>query len=324
MPAQPAEALIRTRRLTKHYGELVAVDGLDLEVHRGEVFGLLGPNGAGKTTTILMLLGLTEPTRGSATVVGLDPQRHPLEIKRQVGYLPDNVGFYDGMTGRENLRFTARLNQIDPQEAEDRIGSLLEQVGLSGAGDKRAETYSRGMRERLGIADALVKSPQVIILDEPTIGIDPAGVVEILDLVRALASEQGTTVLLSSHLLHQVQRICDRVGIFVAGRLIAQGRMEDLAARLGSGPVTIEVGLADGGGSAEQALRGVAGVERVERDGRDPSLWIVTATSDVRERVARALVGAGLGVRHLRRQGDDLDDIYRRYFEREEARGGAA
>ena len=324
MPAPSAEPPIRTRRLTKRYGELTAVDNLGLEIRRGEIFGLLGPNGAGKTTTILMLLGLTEPTGGSATVVGLDPQRHPLEVKRRVGYLPDNVGFYDGMTGRENLRFTARLNRIEARAADERVAGLLEQVGLTGAADRRVETYSRGMRQRLGIADALVKDPEIVILDEPTIGIDPAGVVEILGLVRTLASERETTVLLSSHQLHQVQQICDRVGIFVAGRLVAQGRMAELAERLGGGPVTIEVGLAGTAPDAAATLRAMPGVERVERDERDGTLWIVTAESDLRDRLARQLIGAGLPVRHLRRRGDELDDIYQRYFAREEARSGAA
>ncbi len=324
MPSTATEPLIRTRQLTKRYGTFTAVDRLNLEVRRGEIFGLLGPNGAGKTTTVLMLLGLTEPSGGSATIVGLDPQRNPLEIKRHVGYLPDNVGFYDGMTGRENLRFTARLNRLDPRAAEDRIAELLGRVGLSDAADKRVETYSRGMLQRLGIADTLVKDPQIVILDEPTIGIDPAGIVEVVALVRSLAVERGTTVLLSSHQLHQVQRICDRVGIFVSGRLVAQGRMAELADRLGGGPVTIEVGLDGSASAVERALRSVPGVQQVQRDDREPSVWLVTSERDVRERLVRDLVGAGLAVLHVRRRGDELDDIYQRYFAREEARSGAA
>ncbi|HVM12605.1 MAG TPA: ABC transporter ATP-binding protein, partial [Actinomycetota bacterium] len=199
MSVDPA---IRTRGLTKRYGDLTAVDRLDLEVRRGEIFGLLGPNGAGKTTTILMLLGLSEPTAGTAEVVGLDPTRRPLEVKRHVGYLPDNVGFYGTLSGRENLRYTARLNGLAASSADDRIDDLLEQVGLAEAGDRRVETYSRGMRQRLGIADALVKDPEVLILDEPTVAIDPEGVAEILALIRGLARDRGVTMLLSSHLLH--------------------------------------------------------------------------------------------------------------------------
>ncbi|MEA2518679.1 MAG: type transport system ATP-binding protein, partial [Chloroflexota bacterium] len=163
-----ARAPIRTRGLTKEYGDLVAVDHLDLEVQAGEIFGLLGQNGAGKTTTILMLLGLTEPTAGQARVVGLDPARHPLEVKRRVGYLPDAVGFYGDMSGRDNLRYTARLNRIPRAEADPAIDLALEQVGLAARADSPTDTYSRGMLQRLGIADALIKDPDVLILDEPT------------------------------------------------------------------------------------------------------------------------------------------------------------
>jgi len=183
--------LIRTRRLTKRYGDLTAVDRLDLEVHRGEIFGLLGPNGAGKTTTILMLLGLSEPTEGDVSVVGLDPTRNPLGVKRRVGYLPDNAGFYGNMTGRQNLRYTARLNGLRGESAEGQIDDVLGQVGLIDRADTRVDTYSRGMRQRLGIADALVKDPDVLILDEPTIAIDPIGVAEMLELMRQLVRERG-------------------------------------------------------------------------------------------------------------------------------------
>ncbi|HEY6058220.1 MAG TPA: ABC transporter ATP-binding protein, partial [Candidatus Limnocylindrales bacterium] len=219
----PVEPLVRTRGLTKRYGELVAVDSLDIELWPGEIFGLLGPNGAGKTTTILMLLGLSEPSAGQARVVGLDPARHPLEVKRRVGYLPDNAGFYGSLTGRETIRYTARLNGLDGAGIEGRIDDVLEHVGLGEAADRRVDTYSRGMRQRLGIADALVKDPLILILDEPTIAIDPLGVAEILDLIRRLVHERGIAVLLSSHLLDQVQSVCDRVGIFFAGRLVAVG-----------------------------------------------------------------------------------------------------
>src|SRR6185503_5968733 len=172
-PIEDPNAPIITRRLTKRYGDFVAVDALDLEVHAGEIFGLLGQNGAGKTTTILMLLGLTEPSGGGARVVGLDPTRRPLEVKRHVGYLPDSVGFYDGMTGRENLRYTAKLNGLTGADAEGRIDAVLEQVGMADRADSKTDTYSRGMLQRLGIADALVKDPSLLILDEPTTAIDP-------------------------------------------------------------------------------------------------------------------------------------------------------
>ena len=230
---EESRAPIATRRLSKRYGDLVAVDNLNLEVQAGEIFGLLGQNGAGKTTTILMLLGLTEPSAGAARVLGLDPARNPLGVKRRVGYLPDNVGFYDGLTGRENLRYTARLNGLYGKDAEATIDEVLEQVGMTERADTRVDTYSRGMLQRLGIADALLKSPSVLILDEPTTAIDPLGVVEILDLLRRLVDERGLAVLLSSHLLAQVQSVCDRIGIFAAGKLIGVGTVAELARQFG-------------------------------------------------------------------------------------------
>ncbi|MBA2254704.1 MAG: ABC transporter ATP-binding protein [Chloroflexi bacterium] len=306
---------IRTRGLEKRYEDVVAVRSLDLEVHAGEVFGLLGPNGAGKTTTILMLLGLTEPTAGEARVLGLDPARNPLKVKRHVGYLPDNVGFYGDMTGRQNLRYTARLNGIEPSIAGPRIGTLLERVGLVEAADARVDTYSRGMRQRLGLADALVKDPLVVILDEPTAAIDPVGVGQTLELVRGLADEHGVAVLLSSHLLHQVQQVCDRIAIFVAGDIVAQGTVRELADDQASGAQSqLEVG-ADGDPDAVAAvLRSVPGVNEVARDPRDPRLFSVTGDVEVRRRVAEALVAAGHIPWQLRSRGMELDEIYQRYF----------
>ncbi len=304
---------IRTRGLTKRYGDFTAVDHLDLSVRHGEVFGLLGPNGAGKTTTILMLLGLSEPTSGSARVVDLDPARNPLAVKRHVGYLPDNVGFYGGMTGRQNLRYTARLNAIDKKVAEERIEYLLERVDLVDAGDLEVDKYSRGMRQRLGMADVLVKDPSIVVLDEPTTAIDPAGVVDVLALVRELARD-GAAVLLASHLLHQVQQVCDRVGIFVAGKLVANGPMDKLADQLGTGPMQIEVSVAPPLDAAVPILTKVRGVVSVEPDDRDPRLLVVHVERDVRTDIARALVEAGHPPSHLRRRGDELDEIYRRYF----------
>src|SRR6476661_1517146 len=266
-PIEDLGSPIITRRLSKRYGDLVAVDNLDLEVHAGEIFGLLGQNGAGKTTTILMLLGLAEPSAGVARVVGFDPTRAPLEVKRRVGYLPDNVGFYDGMTGRENLRYTARLNGMSGEDAEEKIADVLDQVGMTGRADTKVDTYSRGMLQRLGIADALVKDPAVLILDEPTTSIDPIGVVEILVMLRGLVRERGLAVLLSSHLLAQVQSVCDRVGIFAAGKLIGVGTVPELAAQFGEESARIEVGFEgmDSGAFASTAkvLGAIEGVDEV-------------------------------------------------------------
>jgi ABC-2 type transport system ATP-binding protein len=236
---QPAAAIEATG-LTTRYDAVVAVDDLSFRVQPGEIYGLLGPNGAGKTTTILMLLGLSEPSAGTACVVGLDPAREPLEVKRRVGYLPDAVGFYGRLSGRENLAYTARLNGLDPAGVEERITELLGQVNLLDAADRPADGYSRGMLQRLGVADALIKDPDVLILDEPTASIDPSGVAELLSLIRRLADERGLAILLSSHLLSQVQQLCDRVGIFSRGRLIAEGALAELATRAGDADLSLD------------------------------------------------------------------------------------
>lgn len=223
---------IEISNLTRKYGNFTAVDNLTLSIDKGEIFGLLGPNGAGKSTTILMLMGLTEPTSGTVQVCGLNPVSQPIEVKKRVGYLPEDVGFYDDLTGPENLIYTARLNGISEREAEERARRLLQRVGLGEEIEKKAGKYSRGMRQRLGLADVLIKNPEVIILDEPTLGIDPSGIRDFLGLIVSLSREEGITVLFSSHHLHQVQQVCDRVGIFVKGRLLAQGDIASLARQL--------------------------------------------------------------------------------------------
>ena len=321
-PAVPAESIrIKTRGLTKHYDDLVAVDHLDLEVHAGEIFGLLGQNGAGKTTTILMLLGLTEPTDGTARVVGLDPSRGPLEVKRRVGYLPDAVGFYGDMTGRENLRYTARLNRLAKDEIEDTIDAVLDQVGLTERADDKVEQYSRGMLQRLGIADALIKDPDVLILDEPTTAIDPLGVAEILDLLRALVRDRGMAILLSSHLLNQVQSVCDRIGIFSAGRLIGQGTMAQLAQRFGDGKQEIELVLETGSreeeARARDILSSVPGVASIDTGRRPSDPWVVTVAQGASIPAVRSQIRAAIATEHLplvsiRAAEPSLEDVYRR------------
>jgi ABC-2 type transport system ATP-binding protein len=221
--------IIETRELTKFYEEQVAVDHLSLKITEGEVFGFLGPNGAGKTTTLLMLLGLSEPTSGKAWVCGFDPTRDPLKVKRVVGYLPENVGFYDDMNAAENLKFVSRLNGIPDDQAAAKIDEVLKIVDLQAEPRKKVGAFSRGMRQRLGIAEVLVKEPQVVFLDEPTLGLDPEGSSQMLTLIQSLSRDKKITVFFSSHLLDQVQKISHRVGIMIKGSLVAVGRIDDLA-----------------------------------------------------------------------------------------------
>jgi ABC-2 type transport system ATP-binding protein len=225
------EYLIEARGLSKTYGNLKAVDDLTISIRKGEIFGFLGPNGAGKTTTILMFLGLTEPTQGMVRVCGFDPVKNPLNVKRRTGYLPEHLGFYEDMTARQNLLYVARLNGISEEEATSRIERALEEVGLEEVADRRVGTFSKGMRQRLGIAEVLIKEPELVLLDEPTIGLDPESTIHMLEMVRSLSRDRGMTVFLSSHLLDQVQRISDRVGIMIKGRLVAEGPIEELAKR---------------------------------------------------------------------------------------------
>ncbi len=303
------DTVIEASGLTKRYGEKTAVDRLNLQIERGEVFGLLGPNGAGKTTTILMLLGLTEPTSGRARVDGLDPTRDPLAVKARVGYLPDDVGFYDGLTARQNLRYTAALNRIPRREAEERITRVLDDVGLAADADRRVSSFSRGMRQRLGLADTLIKEPSILILDEPTVNIDPEGVRELLLLVERLRTEEGVTVLLSSHLLHQVEQVCDRIGVFVEGKLVASGTIDQLADGLADRWVfSVGVSGLDDAAARLGAIRGVREVSRSEGH------WLIVATRDVRDAIQDLVVREGARLSHLSREGADLDAIYQRYF----------
>lgn len=223
-------AVIVTEDLTKIYRRQVAVDRLNFTVNEGEIFGFLGPNGAGKTTTLLMLLGLTEPTSGRARILGIDPAREPIKVKSKVGYLQENMGFYADLTARQMLRFVAELNGIGRRLAEARIEQALQDVGLADDDPcKKIAAFSRGMRQRLGIAELLIRDSRVAFLDEPTLGLDPDATQRIMELIQRLAREQGMTILLSSHQLHQVQRTCDRVGIMLRGRLVADGPIDQLA-----------------------------------------------------------------------------------------------
>jgi ABC-2 type transport system ATP-binding protein len=224
-----ASAIIETINLTKRYKNQTAVNGLSFKVIEGEVFGFLGPNGAGKTTTLLMLLGLSQPSGGSVRVCGLDPLRKARDVKRLVGYLPENVGFYEDLDAVQSLEYVANLNSIHKERVSEKIDELLELVGIAHDARKKVAAFSRGMKQRLGIAEVLIKDPKVLFLDEPTIGLDPDGSLRLMDLIRTLNHDRKVTVLLSSHNLQQAQKACDRVGIMLDGRMIAEGSIEALA-----------------------------------------------------------------------------------------------
>ena len=307
-----SDMVIEVRGLTKRYGRATAVDGVSFSVGRGEIFGLLGPNGAGKTTTILMLLGLTDVSGGSVSVVGHDPARNPLEVKRLVGYLPDTVGFYEHMTANDNLRYTAALIGIAPADCDARIASALHRVGLGDVGRQRVGEFSRGMRQRLGLAEILMKDVRVAILDEPTSGLDPHATAELLETIRSLKHD-GVAVLLSSHLLERVQSVCDRVALFNAGRIALIGTVPELGSQVLGAGYHVEV-EADGTDLADK-LRAVPGVRSVETVG--PGHFRMLAEGDVRPQAAAAVVNAGGALRRLSFDAPSLDAIYNRYFQNE-------
>ncbi len=304
------DLIIETSGLTKRYGRLTAVDNLNLAIEKGEIYGLLGPNGSGKTTTILMLLGLTEPTEGRVRVLGLDPARQPLSVKAHVGYLPDSVGFYDNLTARENLIYIAKLNGLKRAEAYRRIDAALERIGLTDAAEKRVGEFSRGMRQRLGVAELIIKEPQIIIMDEPTLGLDPEATRSFLALIREL-KEDGITFLLSSHLLQQVQSVCDRVGLFRNGRIVLEGTVSDLARQVLGEAYRIFVDVERPDAAVEAALRELPHVTDVWLDGRT---YVVEATNDYRADTATAVVQAGGRLTALNVEQASLDDIYSAYF----------
>jgi ABC-2 type transport system ATP-binding protein len=305
-----SEQVIEASGLAKRYGPVVAVDNVDLSIGKGEVVGLLGPNGAGKTTTILMLLGLTEATTGTVRILGKDPLRQPLEVKREVGYLPDMVGFYETLTGRENLAYSAKLSGMSPALARERIAAALDKVRLSEVADRRVSTYSRGMRQRLGLAELLMRECQVAILDEPTSGLDPQSTQELLELIQML-SRDGMTILLSSHMLDVVQSVCHRVALFNKGRVGFIGTVEELAARIGGGAYVVDVETE--GVDVAAIANGAPGIKSVTKEGE--GRWRVEAVDDRRAELARLIVNAGGALKNLDLHQARLDQAYSRFFE---------
>ncbi len=307
-----SKLVVETTDLTKTYNGNTVVSELNLRIEEGEIFGFLGPNGAGKTTTILMLLGLTEPSSGVAHVCGYNSTREPLKVKRIAGYVPEKIGFYEDLTARYNLAYTARLNGLSEELIMTKIDEALDIVGLSEVADNNVKTFSRGMKQRLAIADILVKMPRIAILDEPTSGIDPEGVREILDLIARIAKEQKMSVILSSHQLHQVQQICSRVGILAKGKLVAEGSIDQLGREaLSGGRFGVEVQLAETTQAIIDRLKQIEGVVSVEKSGDS---ILISCVEDLRPQISRAIVDADGLLVQMNIQSYALEDIYMKYF----------
>ncbi|SCL76022.1 putative ABC transporter ATP-binding protein YbhF [Methanoculleus chikugoensis] len=301
--------MIRTESLTKVYNGNPAVDGLDLEVGEGEIFGFLGPNGAGKSTTILMLTGMIEPTGGRCFVDGIEVAKDPLNVKKIIGYLPEDVGFYGNMTGEQNLDYFARFYGMDAKTRKERIAELLELVHLDGVAQKAGE-YSRGMKQRLGLAQALINDPKVLFLDEPTANLDPEGVREYRELVTHLAGE-GKTIFVSSHILSEVREVCRTVGLLAKGRLVAQGTLEEVARALApSDGDAVRIVI-----ETREHLPAIDDPAIISVEG-NANRAVVRAKADIRDRLSAALFEQGVHVREMRLEEPEIEDVFMAAYRR--------
>jgi ABC-2 type transport system ATP-binding protein len=298
--------MIEVRELTKTFGAVEAVRGISFVVGRGEIVGFLGPNGAGKTTTMRVLAGIFPPTSGEVRIAGRDPAREPLACRRAVGYFPEYAPFYPDLRVDEYLRFVARMKRLPRAERARAVAAVLVSCGLESVARRRIGTLSKGYRQRVGLAQALCGDPPILILDEPTIGLDPGQVVEIRDMVRALRGDR--TVFFSSHILSEVETLCERVIVIARGRLVGEGTPLELGARLGRRQrVVLRVeGPAD---DVAKALAAVPGVERVERAaGR--FLLEGPADGDAARAAGEAMQRRGWVIRELREETPDLEDVF--------------
>lgn len=310
------EPIIQTYELTKHYGNVKAVDHLNLKVYEGEIFGFLGPNGAGKTTTLLMLMGLTVPTSGTATVGGYDIIKESKEVRRIAGMLPEGAGYYEDLTARQNLDYIGQLNDIPRLEREKRIDELLEAVGLTKWTNVKVEKFSRGMKQRLGIAEVLIKNPKIAFFDEPTIGLDPQGTKEVRDLMIRLNKDHGLTIFLSSHLLYEVQQTCHRVGIIRGGRLVAADTIENLSKKMvEKGRMVIEFKLTEISPDLIRKLEAIDDVTLVKRG--DDNMLYVYMESDRSREVSETITKHGSIILLMKPKEHSLEEIFLKYYERE-------
>jgi ABC-2 type transport system ATP-binding protein len=303
--------VIEVQHLTKRYGRVTAVDDVSFRVERGEILGFLGPNGAGKTTTMRVLTGYMPPSGGKALVAGFDVFDQPLEAKRRTGYLPETPPLYPDMTVREYLTFVARIKQVMSADRTKRVGAVMDRTRISDVADRHCSKLSKGYRQRVGLAQALIHNPDVLILDEPTASLDPKQIIETRELIKGLAGDH--TIILSTHILPEVSQTCQRVVIINKGRVVAVDTPDNLTARLrGSETMYLQV---DGGGIAvESTLAAVPGVTRVAVADRHDAVVGYEIDSlrdrDVRRDLARAVVGEGWGLLELRPIRMSLEEIF--------------
>ncbi len=293
--------MIRTENLTKEYDGVKAVDTVSLNINKGDVFGFLGPNGSGKSTTMGMMVGLIEPTSGKCFINDIDVIKHPLEVKKIIGYMPDGLGFYDNLNARQNLKYFSQFYGIPSAEADKRITELLEYVGLKGV-DKKTDSYSKGMRQRLGLASALLNDPEVVFMDEPSAGLDPQGMICIRDAIRDLAAK-GKTVCFSSHILEEVSQVCNTIGIISKGKIIANGKPDEVRkAMQGRDAVTITVRV--------KGKMPTINDSRIVSATYNDSSAVLHASEDICDLISDELLKEGLHIRELSLHERTLEEVF--------------
>ena len=304
--------MVETKELTKIYESrkkpVIAVDHVNIRIERGAIFGILGPNGAGKTTLMMMLTGFILPSNGSAEVLGYDIVKDSLMIRRRVGILPEGLGFYDNLTGKQNLNFIAALNDVPKNERDKIVDEALKAVALDEFEERKVGAFSRGMKQRLGIAQTLIKDSEILIFDEPTAGVDPDGAKMFKDLVSKLNREQGKTVLISTHLLFEVGPLCTHISIMNRGRFIIQGKTEEIVERImGEEGYRIEVEVKSNSKALAEELKSLSGVTYVGVNERN---IYIEATSDIRSDIVRASIMKGVEILSIKRLEPSLEDIF--------------
>ncbi|MFB3889821.1 MAG: ABC transporter ATP-binding protein [Candidatus Bathyarchaeia archaeon] len=308
-----SEPIVQTQELTKNYGKFTAVNHLNVTINQGEIVGLLGQNGSGKTTTFLMLMGLSVPTSGTATIGHFDIVKDSKAVRTVCGLLPDGAGYYEDLSAKQNLNYIGQLNDIPKLEREKRTTELLETVGLSKVADKKVEQFSRGMKQRLGIAEVLMKRPKIALFDEPTIGLDPQGTKEVRELLKRLNKEQRLTVVLASHLLHDVEQTCQRVLIIRQGRLIADDTIENLAKSLSNEQeTTIEFELTD---IAPDLIREISGIDGVSQVNQENHRLSVSMSLNRAREISETIAKHNSTILLMKPKECSLEEIFLRFYE---------
>lgn len=309
------ENVVETFELTKMYGDFTAVNHLDMEVKKGEIFGFLGPNGAGKTTTVLMLMGLSVPTNGTAQVAGYDIIEKSREVRTIASILPEYSSLYGDLTAFENLDYLGRLNDMPKEIREDRIHEVLEIVGMSDWLDAKYESFSRGMKQRVGIASTMMKFPEILFLDEPTLGLDPVGTREIRELILDLKNNQGLTIVMTSHILNEVQMTCDRIGIINRGKLVLKETMSNLNNIMtGAEDRRVEFRLTE---VTPELIRDIEELDGVKSVTQENDRMVVNGSLKSDINISRTIVEHGSTILLMKPREYSLEEIFMKYYEQE-------